>query len=231
MDSELSTIPAVLAVAIPAILAITLHEAAHGFIALAFGDPTAKERGRLSLNPFRHVDPFGTIILPAMLKLSGSPFIMGWAKPVPVDFGQLRNPRSDMVWVALAGPGMNIALAMISALLLNMLVYLPPDAIPFVKETLENSLGINVLLAVFNMIPLPPLDGGRVAVGLLPLPLARGLARTEKYGILLMLGILIALPWLGSQIGVDLDLFAWIILPIADAVVNFIAAVAGLTSV
>lgn len=231
MDSELSTIPAVLAVAIPAILAITLHEAAHGFIALAFGDPTAKERGRLSLNPFRHVDPFGTIILPAMLKLSGSPFIMGWAKPVPVDFGRLRNPRSDMVWVALAGPGMNIALAMISALLLNMLVYLPPDAIPFVKETLENSLGINVLLAVFNMIPLPPLDGGRVAVGLLPLPLARGLARTEKYGILLMLGILIALPWLGSQIGVDLDLFAWIILPIADAVVNFIAAVAGLTSV
>ena len=231
MDSELSTIPAVLAVAIPAILAITLHEAAHGFIALAFGDPTAKERGRLSLNPFRHVDPFGTIILPAMLKLSGSPFIMGWAKPVPVDFGRLRNPRSDMVWVALAGPGMNIALAMISALLLNMLVYLPPDAIPFVKETLENSLGINVLLAVFNMIPLPPLDGDRVAVGLLPLPLARGLARTEKYGILLMLGILIALPWLGSQIGVDLDLFAWIILPIADAVVNFIAAVAGLTSV
>ncbi len=231
MDSELSTIPAVLAVAIPAILAITLHEAAHGFIALAFGDPTAKERGRLSLNPFRHVDPFGTIILPAMLKLSGSPFIMGWAKPVPVDFSRLRNPRRDMVWVALAGPGMNIALAMISALLLNTLVLLPPDAIPFVKETLENSLGINVLLAVFNMIPLPPLDGGRVAVGLLPLPLARGLARTEKYGILLLLGVMIALPWLGALIGADLDLFAWTILPIADAVVNFIAAAAGLTPV
>ncbi len=231
MDSQLSTVETVLAIAIPAVLAITLHEAAHGFIALAFGDPTAKERGRLSLNPFRHIDPFGTIILPAMLKLAGSPFVMGWAKPVPVDFGRLRNPRRDMVWVALAGPGMNIILAMTSALLLRTLVFLPESAIPFVGETLKNSLGINVLLAVFNMIPLPPLDGGRVAVGLLPLPLARGLARTEKYGILLMLGILIALPWLGSQIGVDLDIFAWIILPIADAVVNLIAAAAGLTSV
>ena len=231
MDSQLSTIETIFAVAIPAILAITLHEAAHGFIALAFGDPTAKEQGRLSLNPFRHVDPFGTIILPAMLKLAGSPFVMGWAKPVPVDFGRLRNPRRDMVWVALAGPGMNIILAMISALLLRTLVLCPKTQSSLVSETLKNSLGINVLLAVFNMIPLPPLDGGRVAVGLLPLPLARGLARTEKYGILLMLGILIALPWLGSQIGVDLDLFAWIILPIADAVINFIATVAGLTSV
>ena len=230
MDSELSTVAGILAVAIPAILAITLHEAAHGYIALVFGDPTAKEAGRLTFNPIRHVDPFGTIILPAMLKLSGSPFIMGWAKPVPVDFGRLGNPRRDMVWVALAGPGMNIALALISALLLHTLPFLPESAVPFAAETLKNSIMINVLLAVFNMIPLPPLDGGRVAVGLLPLPLARGLARTEKYGMFVLLGVLIALPWLGSEIGVNLDLFAWIILPITNAVVQMIAALTGLLS-
>lgn len=230
MDSELSTVLVVLSVAIPAILAITLHEAAHGFVALIFGDPTAKEHGRLTLNPFRHIDPFGTILLPAMLKLAGSPFVLGWAKPVPVDFGRLRNPRRHMVWVALAGPGMNILLAVISALLLHGLALVPPSAMAFTAQTLKSSLEINVLLAVFNMIPLPPLDGGRVAVGLLPLAAARTLARTEKYGILVLLGAMIALPWLGSAVGVDLDLFAWTILPIADAVIRVIAVAAGLTS-
>ena len=228
MDNELSTVAQVIAVAVPAILANTLHEAAHGFIALMFGDPTAKEEGRLTLNPIRHVDPVGTILLPLVLKLSGAP-IFGWAKPVPVDFSRLRNPRRDMVWVALAGPGMNILLALISAILFHSLALLPMSAVPFVAEMLRNSLGINVLLAVFNMIPLPPLDGGRVAVGLIPLPLARSLARTEKYGMFVLLGVLIALPWLGSVIGVDLDLFARTILPIADAVVRFIAAVTGIT--
>ncbi len=227
--AELSTVASIFAMAIPAILAITLHEAAHGYIALLFGDPTAKERGRLSLNPIRHVDLFGTIILPGLLMLSKAPFLMGWAKPVPVDFGRLRNPRRDMVWVAAAGPGTNLALAIISALLFHGLASLPEGWQPFVQAMLTNSLLFNVMLAVFNMIPLPPLDGGRVAVGLLPLGPARALARMEKYGILALIVLLVALPSLGSLIGRDLNLFAWIILPIVERVVELIASVAGLT--
>lgn len=227
--AELSTVANIVAMAIPAILAITLHEAAHGYIALVFGDPTARERGRLSLNPIRHVDLFGTIILPGLLMLSKAPFLMGWAKPVPVDFNRLRNPRRDMVWVAAAGPGTNLALAMISALLFHGLASLPAEWQPFTQAMLTNSLLFNVMLAVFNMIPLPPLDGGRVAVGLLPLGPARALARLEKYGILALIVLLVALPSLGSLIGRDLNLFAWIILPIVERVVELIASVAGLT--
>lgn len=227
--AELSTLASIVAMAIPAILAITLHEAAHGYVALLFGDPTAKERGRLSLNPIRHVDLFGTIILPGLLMLSKAPFLMGWAKPVPVDFGRLRNPRRDMVWVAAAGPGTNLALAVISALLFHGLASLPTDWQPLTQAMLTNSLLFNVMLAVFNMIPLPPLDGGRVAVGLLPLGPARALARLEKYGILALIVLLVALPSLGSLIGRDLNIFAWIILPIVERVVELIASVAGLT--
>ena len=226
----LSTVASILAMAIPAILAITLHEAAHGYVALLFGDPTAKEQGRLSLNPIRHVDLFGTIILPGLLKLAGSPFLMGWAKPVPVDFSRLRHPRRDMVWVAAAGPGLNILLAMISALLFHGLSWLPEDWQLFGQTLLTNSLLFNVMLAVFNMMPLPPLDGGRVAVGLLPLGPARALARMEKYGILALIILLVALPSLGSLIGRDLNLFAWIILPIVERVVELIAGLAGIAT-
>lgn len=226
--AQLSTAASIFAMAIPAILAITLHEAAHGYIALVFGDPTAKERGRLSLNPIVHIDLFGTIILPGLLMLAKAPFMMGWAKPVPVDFNRLRNPRRNMVWVAVAGPGMNIALAIISAALFHGLASLPEDWQPFGQALLTNSLLFNVMLAVFNMIPLPPLDGGRVAVGLLPLRAARALARLEKYGILALIVVLVALPSLGSLIGRDLNIFAWIILPIVDRVVELIAALVGI---
>ena len=212
---------------IPVILAITLHEAAHGFAARRFGDDTAWLLGRVTLNPLKHIDPFGTILLPAVLLLAGSPVLFGYAKPVPVNFMALRNPRRDMVWVAAAGPAMNIALATASALLLHAAAYVPEAAVPWVAANLAQSIIINVVLAVFNMLPLPPLDGGRVAVGLLPDALARPLARLERYGLLIIFGLLLILPMLGRELGVDLNVIAWIIANVATAIVRVILLLTG----
>ncbi len=230
MDNELLTkIAEVVVFAIPAILAITLHEAAHGYAALWRGDPTAKEAGRLSLNPIRHIDLMGTVLLPGFLIASGAPFLFGWAKPVPVNFARLKNPRRDMVTVAIAGPGTNLFLAIVSALLIHLALLAPDPSRQWFISMLIESMKFNVILGLFNMIPLPPMDGGRVAVGLLPLPAARALARLENYGMFLILGAVVILPWLGSYIGADLNILAWTLLPLTDAVVNGIAVVAGLT--
>ena len=192
--------------ALPVLLAITLHEAGHAWAASKLGDNTAQKLGRVSLNPLVHVDPMGTVILPVILLLSGSPFLFGYAKPVPVIFSQLKNPRRDMVLVALAGPAANIILLIIAALLFNIIQYIPPSAQNWLGENLMNMIIINAVLAIFNMIPIPPLDGGRALVGLLPTALARRLASIEPYGMVILLFLLFGLPFIGDMIGANLDI-------------------------
>jgi Zn-dependent protease len=196
--------------AIPILLAVTLHEAAHGYVAELFGDDTARKMGRISLNPLRHVDPFGTILLPGLLLLSGTGFLFGYAKPVPVNFRRLNNPRRDMVWVAFAGPAMNVMLAVVAGLLYHGVGLLPRGVADWAEGNLVNMIVFNVMLGLFNMVPIPPLDGGRVAVGLLPDRLAFPLARLERVGIFIVLGIFFVLPLLSKPLGVDLDVARWL---------------------
>jgi Zn-dependent protease len=212
---------------LPLVIAITFHEAAHGFVAHHFGDNTAWERGRVSFNPLRHIDPFGTLIMPAILLLSHSPFLFGYAKPVPVNFRALRHPRIDMVWVALAGPATNIALALFAAAAFHVLKFVPENAAQWLADNLQNALVINVILAIFNMLPIPPLDGGRVAVGLLPRMLAAPLARLEPYGMLILIGVLIVLPLAGSQFGLNLDVISGILRTMTGYVIRLILVVTG----
>jgi Zn-dependent protease len=212
---------------LPLVIAITFHEAAHGFVAHRLGDNTAYDLGRVSFNPLRHIDPFGTLIMPAILLMAHSPFLFGYAKPVPVDFRALRNPRIDMVLVALAGPATNIALALLAAAAFHVVGYLPANAARWAADNLKNALVINVILAIFNMLPIPPLDGGRVAVGLLPKVLAVPLSRLEPFGMLILIGILILLPLTGSQFGLNLDVISAILRTSTGFVIWLILAVTG----
>jgi len=215
---------------IPVIIAITFHEAAHGFVAYRFGDDTAWRLGRVSANPLRHVDPVGTILLPGLLLLMRAPFLFGYAKPVPVNFGRLHNPKRDMIWVAGAGPATNVLLALISGWLLHLAPYFPATAGEWVAQNLINSIQINTALAVFNMIPLPPLDGGRVAVGLLPRPLAIPLARTERYGMVILMFLLFVLPYIGTQIHRNFDVIRYVLEWPYSILIGIIATLTGLGS-
>ena len=212
---------------LPLIIAITFHEAAHAFVAYRLGDNTAYDLGRVSFNPFRHIDPFGTVLLPGILLLSQAPFLFGYAKPVPVNFRNLNNPRLGMVWVALAGPATNIALAFVAALAFHALPLAPDSAVKWLADNLKNTLIINVVLAVFNMLPIPPLDGGRVAVGLLPNVLAYPLSRLEPYGMLILIGFLIVLPLAGTQFGLNLDVISAIIRTSTGYVIRLLLVLTG----
>lgn len=208
------------------ILAITLHEAAHGFVAWKLGDDTAYRLGRVTFNPLRHIDPMGTIILPALLVFTTG-YMFGYAKPVPVNFRRLRQPRRDMVLVAAAGPGTNLLIALVSAIALRLVPDTAGTATAVVAEIFSYSIFFNVILAVFNMIPLPPLDGGRVAVGLLPYPLSSYLARLERYGMVILLIALIGLPLIGQQFGINLNVFRWIVMPVVEYLAGLIYFVTG----
>jgi Zn-dependent protease len=176
--------------AIPMILAITLHEAAHGYVARMFGDSTAWMLGRVTLNPLKHIDPIGTVILPALMLLIGTGFLFGWAKPVPVNFGNLRHPKRDMLWVAAAGPAMNFLMALGWAIIFG--VASSGGAVPSPGLQFMAYVGvlINISLMVLNLLPIPPLDGGRIAVSLLPHSLAMPFARLEPYGFFILLALL-----------------------------------------
>ncbi len=180
--------------AVPVLVAVVFHEVAHGWVAYRLGDPTAARMGRLTLNPLAHIDIFGTILIPLLLIVANSPFLFGYAKPVPVNFYNLRNPKRDMIWVALAGPGMNILIAVASVYLLRLLAFTGGSLPMWYSEPLilmaEKSVLINVVLVAFNLLPLPPLDGGRVLVGLLPQPYSSMVARIEPFGFLIIFALL-----------------------------------------
>lgn len=196
---------------LPVLLAVTFHEAAHAWAAWMCGDPTAQQQDRLSFNPFKHVDPVGTILVPGMLILMGAGMLFGWAKPVPVNPNNLRVPRRDMMLVAAAGPSANVVIAFVSAILIYAVPYLPGTIGEWALYTLWNSIWLNVLLAVFNMLPVPPLDGSKVAMGMLPPRQAMLMESLERYGYFIVLGVFFLLPSLLGNIGLDLPIGRWLI--------------------
>jgi Zn-dependent protease len=212
---------------IPLVIAITFHEAAHGYVARMFGDRTADRLGRITLNPLKHVDPFGTVAMPLLLALSGAP-VFGYAKPVPVDMRNMKHPRRDMMWVAAAGPGMNLALAFVATAALTFFINAQTAGMQFVAQNIQNFVIVNVYLAVFNMIPFPPLDGGKVMAGLLPDDLGRAYYGLERFGMFLIFGLLVIGPLIGMALGKRVDLLGAIINPPVMWIMETLGSLFGL---
>jgi Zn-dependent protease len=208
---------------LPIILAITLHEAAHGWAADRLGDDTARRAGRVSLNPIRHVDPVGTLLLPGFLLLV-APIVFGWAKPVPVQPARLHHPKRDMALVAAAGPALNFVLALACAWLLLIPSLIGGDAGLWLQRNLLNAVLINLVLGVFNLFPIPPLDGGRIAVGLLPMPLARRWAQLERYGLVILLALLFLVPLVTRQLGMEVSPLATFVIGVLRPAVALVAS-------
>ena len=217
MDAN-ALIQTVAVYALPVLFAITLHEAAHGYAARRFGDMTATVMGRVTLNPLAHIDLIGTVLMPLLLYFStGGAFLFGYAKPVPVDFGRLRHPKRDMVWVALAGPASNFLQAIVWALALVLVVGAGIEE-RFLLELCKAGVRVNLVMWAFNLFPLPPLDGGRILVGLLPLPAARLLARIEPWGFFIVLGLVIAgvvgSLWLNPLLALGYEVLGQLLAPL-----------------
>ena len=229
MSIDLASIGYTLSVwLLPLIVAITLHEAAHAWMADRCGDNTAKMLGRVTFNPIKHIHPIGTLLLPGLLLAMKAPILFGFAKPVPVNFGRLHNPKYDMIWVALAGPVANVLLVILSVILVNLAINLPEEVAFWVVINLAKSILINIVLAIFNMIPLPPLDGGRILTGLLPYPWDWKFARIEPFGIFILLGLIFVVPWVAGQIGYDFNPALAVIEPAIISIFLYIAGFSGL---
>lgn len=217
MDST-NIIQNILIYALPVLLAITVHEAAHGYAARHFGDNTAYALGRITLNPLKHIDPIGTIAMPLLLLFAGSPFLFGYAKPVPVQFGNLRNPKRDMIWVALAGPASNLAMALMWGIIFYMLQGADVNE-PFFNKMAQGGILVNAVMFAFNLFPLPPLDGGRILVGLLPYKYAELVTRVEPWGFFIVLGLVIAgiinTIWMTPMMNVTYGLLELVLSPLA----------------
>lgn len=213
---------------VPLVIAIVFHEVAHGLVARKLGDQTAQEKGRLSLNPVRHIDPFGTVILPLLLAVSHAGAIFGWAKPVPVNYARLRNPRRDMVLVALAGPGMNLLLAIVGTAILAATIMASGGAQNGAAHILaDNALNfvlINIFLGVFNLLPVPPFDGGHVVEGLLPRTMALSFQKIGRYSLLVFVFLLLILPALSPRA----DVVARVVSPIVDQIARLLLGIFGL---
>lgn len=214
---------------VPLVIAIVFHEVAHGLVARRLGDPTAEQRGRLTFNPIKHVDPFGTVILPMILAISHAGAIFGWAKPVPVDYARLRNPRRDMILVALAGPGMNLLLAFAGALILTATLALSGGAEEgagrFIALNALNFVYINIFLGIFNLLPVPPFDGGHVVEGLLPPALGQQFRKIGRFSLLVFVMLLLVLPAISPRA----DVIGRVVSPIVNWVATAMLGVVGLS--